>query len=53
MEKSTKITFFLVIACVMLAAFLPTLAIAAFGITGGLLILAYAVMGICTLLWPK
>lgn len=36
MKKETRVNWFVIIGCVILAAFLPSVAIAAFGVVGGI-----------------
>jgi hypothetical protein len=53
MKGSTKVNFFLIIVCMILAALLPGLAITAFGLMGGILLCIYALVFIVSLLGDK
>lgn len=50
METDTKVKFFLIVGCVIFAAILPTVAFAAFGVIGGLILCGYVIFGIISLL---
>lgn len=53
MENNTKVRFFMIVGCVILAAILPGVVIAGFGFVGGLYICGYVVTVIVAILWPK
>lgn len=53
MESGSKVRFFLIVIVIILAAVMPSVAIAAFGTVGGLILCFYAILQICCILAPS
>jgi hypothetical protein len=53
MKKETKINFVAIVGCIILAAILPSVVVAGFGILGGVYLCGYTILMIIAILKPR